>query len=70
LLRKAKRINSNVRARYATFAGRQANRADYIKYLTTNPFRVEMFERLITHIRGILRNEALVERDVLARGFF
>jgi hypothetical protein len=70
LLRKAKRINSNVRARYSTFAGRKANRAAYVKYLTANPFRVEMFERLVGHVRGILRNEAPVESDVLARGFF
>lgn len=70
LLRKAKRTNSNVRAKYAAFAGRQANRAAYQKYLTDNPFRVEVFERFINHIRDILRNEAPVESDVLARGFF
>lgn len=70
LLRKSKRVNSNVRSRYSNFAGRQANQASYVKYLTTNPFRVEVFERFISHIRGILRNEAPVERDVLARGFF
>ena len=70
LLRKAKRINSNVRAKYATFAGRQANRTNYSKYLTDNPFRVEVFERFVNHIRGILRNEAPVESDVLVRGYF
>ena len=70
LLRKAKRINSNVRAKYATFAGRQANRAAYQKYLSDNPFRVEVFERFVNHIRGILRNEAPVESDVLSRGYF
>ncbi len=70
LLRKAKRINTNVRSKYATFAGRQANRAAYVKYLTDNPFRVEVFERFVNHIRSILRNEAPVESDVLARGYF
>ncbi|QJW95369.1 Bpu10I family restriction endonuclease [Frigoriglobus tundricola] len=70
LLRKAKRLNSNVRAKYANFAGRKANRANYLKHLTDNPFRVEVFERFINHIRGILRNEAPVESDVLARGYF
>ena len=70
LLRKAKRINSNVRKKYATFAGRQANRAAYVKHLAANPFRVEVFERFVGHIRGILRNDAPVESDVLARGFF
>ncbi|HKI34883.1 MAG TPA: Bpu10I family restriction endonuclease [Gemmataceae bacterium] len=70
LLRKAKRINSNVRAKYATYAGRQANRAAYQTYLTDNPFRPEVFKRFVDHIRGILRNEAPVESDVLARGYF
>ncbi len=70
LLRKAKRISSNVRAKYATFAGRQANRVGYVKYLADNPFRVEVFERFINHIRSILRDEAPVESDVLTRGYF
>jgi hypothetical protein len=70
LLRKAKRLNSNVRAKYSTFAGRKASRVAYAKYLTDNGFRAEVFERFINHIRGILRNEAPVESDVLARGYF
>ncbi len=70
LLRKAKRINSNVRAKYATYAGRKANRAAYRKYLTDNPFRADVFERFIGHIRSILRNEVPVESDVLSRGYF
>jgi hypothetical protein len=70
LLRKAKRVNSNMRSKYSTFAGRKAKHAAYVKYLTDNPFRVEVFERFVNHIRGILRNEAPVESDVLARGYF
>jgi hypothetical protein len=70
LLRKGKRINSNVRKNYATHAGRQAHRASYTKYLRDNPFRPEVFERFVNHIRGILRKEAPVESDVLARGYF
>lgn len=70
LLRKAKRLNSNLRAKYATYKGRKANRAAYLKYLTDNPFRAEVLGRFVNHIRNILRNEAPVESDVLARGYF
>ena len=36
---------------------------------TTDPNdRVEVFERFVNHIRGILRNEAPVKSDVMARG--
>jgi hypothetical protein len=70
ILRKAKRINSNVRSKYSTYAGRRANRVAYVKYLTDHPFQVDVFVRVIDHIRSILRNEAPVEGDVLARGYF
>ena len=58
LLRKAKRLNSNVRKNYASFAGRQANRFAYRQYFTSNPFQPEVIERFVNHIRGILRSEA------------
>jgi hypothetical protein len=70
LLRKAKRLSANVRKNYSTFRGRQKNRAAHQKHLLANPFRTEIFERFVGHVRGLLRNEAPVERDVLSRGYF
>jgi Bpu10I restriction endonuclease len=67
---KGKRINSNVRKNYATFAGRQKNRAKYRQYLVDHPFNPNSFERFVGHIRGLLLNEAPVEKDVLNRGYF
>lgn len=70
ILRKAKRISSNMRNQFDTFAGRQAKRAFYYQYLKDNPFRVEMFERFINHIRKLLNHEELIENDILSLGYF
>jgi len=70
VLRKAKRLNSNVRSRYGSAAGRSRERENYIQFLSQNPFCVEVFERLINHISRALRNEDPDEADVLGRGYF
>lgn len=70
ILRKAKRINSNVRSAYSSFTGRQENRESYINYLRTHPFRPEVYERFVSHIRKLFTNEVLVEDDVLKLGYF
>ena len=70
ILRKAKRLNSNVRKEFDTYARRQAKRADYIKYLEANPIALEMVQRFVDHIRKLIANEIPVERDVLKQGFF
>ncbi len=70
ILRKAKRMNSNVRSRYSTAAGRQGARAAYVQFLQNNPFRLEMFQRLIRHIQELILNEQPVEQSVLDTGYF
>ncbi len=70
LLRKAKRINSNVRAAYATASNRKLKRQQYVEYLQANPFSVDMFKRFASHIEKLIKNETPDERDVLAHGYF
>lgn len=70
ILRKAKRLSSNVRKEFDTHARRQAKRTDYIKYLESNPIAIEMVQRFVEHIRKLIGNETPVERDVLKQGFF
>lgn len=50
IVRKAKRISSNVRKEFSTFAGRQANREWYTEYLTNNPYSASVFKRFVDHI--------------------
>lgn len=65
ILRKAKRISSNIRKEFSKFKGRQKRRDFYIERLTKHPFRLEMFERFIENIRTLMTNEELEEKDVL-----
>lgn len=70
ILRKAKRVSSNVRAKYSTFEGRQSNRSEYVSYLNDNPYASEVFLRFVEHILAQFNNETLVEEDVLNYGYF
>lgn len=70
IVRKAKRISSNVRKEFSTFEGRQANREWYVDYLMKNPYSVDMFKRFIDHIFSQMRNEDLIEENVLDLGYF
>lgn len=70
ILRKAKRISSNIRSSFSTFAGRQAAMSTYIQYLKEHPYRVEVFERFVNSIRSLLKTEVLDEETVLERGYF
>lgn len=70
ILRKAKRMNSNVRANFSTAASRRTRRAAYVAFLEANPFRVEMFARFLDHVRELIRNEQPEETSVLATGYF
>lgn len=70
LLRKAKRINANIRGSFSTYKGRQEAKASYITFLQNNPYRREVFELFLGYIRQLLSNELLDEETVLDRGYF
>ena len=71
VLRKAKRMGSNVRAEFSTAAGRAKHREAYISYRTKNALKVECFSRFLHHL-----NECFPEKEddaedvVLERGYF
>ena len=70
IVRKAKRISSNIRKEFSTYAGRQTNRAWYIHYLTRNPYSADIFKRFVEHIFSQMKNEDLIEESVLDLGYF
>lgn len=70
IMRKAKRISSNIRKSFNTYSGRQALREWYANYLTVHPYDWKMFKRFIEHIISQMRNEDLVEESVLEVGYF
>ncbi len=70
LLRKARRIGSQVRRHYATYAGRQKVREEYAKHLKENPFSSDVFARFVRHIETVLNDQGPDERNVLNGGYF
>ena len=70
ILRKAKRVNSNIRKAYSSSDGRKDSRDAYVKYLQDHPFSTDMFSRFIEHIARLMKNEDLIEDNVLDNGYF
>ncbi len=68
VLRKAKRLPSNVRQEYNLYANRKKNRSFYEDYLRKNPFSSDTFMRFLSHIERQLRDDT--EEKVLERGYF
>ena len=68
VLRKAKRLPSDVRREFSTAPGRQENRERFAQYLETHPFSTEVFLRFVEHVRGVIEEEP--ENDVITRGYF
>ena len=70
IVRKAKRISSNIRKSFSTYAGRQRSREWYTTFLRSNPYAPDMFKRFIEHIISQMQNEDLIEESVLELGYF
>jgi hypothetical protein len=71
VLRKAKRLPSDVRAEFSTTEGRRRSRAEYKKFLSANPLRPECFERFLWHLNDCFpEKEEDAEDVVLGRGYF
>jgi hypothetical protein len=70
VMRRAKRLASNVRANFSTADGRKANRADYAKFLLDHPIDVGCIRRIIDHIKECFPEQEPGENLVLQRGYF
>ncbi len=70
LILRGKRLGSQIRRHYGSSEGRQQYRDDYAEYLSTNPFRTQVFRRFINHVAGVFSDDEPIEEDVLDRGYF
>lgn len=70
ILRKAKRLSSNIRSAFSTVEGRNKNKDDFINHLDNHPFASEVFMRFLSEIEGMIGKDELDEDDVLSRGYF
>ena len=70
ILRKAKRLPSNIRSAYTSVKGRQQNRETFVKYLDDYPFAPSVFIRFLSEIERMIGHDELDEQDVLSKGYF
>lgn len=70
IVRKAKRVSSNIRKEFSTRTGRNKWRDWYVKYLNDNPYSADIFKRFVNHVISQMSNEELIEESVLEVGYF
>ena len=70
ILRKAKRLSSNVRSAFSTAQGRKKNRNHFVNHLDDNSFAPAVFMRFLSEIEKMIGKDELDEKDVLSRGYF
>ncbi len=71
VLRRTKRLASNVRSNFSTAQGRQRARQAYKNFLYDNPLHLGCFERFLHHLNECFPEEGEDDADtVLTRGYF
>jgi len=71
VLRKSKRISSNVRSAFSTAQGRLAAQDDHSQFLKDHPLDVECFKRFRDHLTDCFPvQDGNGEQKALARGYF
>ena len=68
VLRKAKRLASDVRSNFSSLAGRKAYSNQYAEHLHNNPIREDVVGRFMEHARDII--EPATNEDALSKGYF
>ena len=71
VLRKSKRLGSNVRSNFSTNHGRLESREMFEKFLDEHPLALDGFRRFIFHLNECFPSEEHDAEDViLQRGYF
>ncbi len=70
VLRKAKRLASNVRREFSTVKGRGEARSDYVKYLRRHPYSSDAFGLLVREVEDMIGDGTEEDEVVLGRGWF
>ena len=70
IVRKAKRMNSNVRQEYRTASDRKAHRSEYLEFLDGSKYHADVFQRMIDKIQAMAEDTDPSAGKVLSRGYF
>jgi len=68
ILRKSRRLESNIREKFNTAKGREQNRDIFLSNLREHPLAIDVFLRFIEHVRKLIIDDE--EDNILTRGYF
>lgn len=70
IVRKAKRMSSNVRQEYLTAKARKKKRAEYVDFIESSGYHPDVFQRMIDKIKTLMNDFDPQIGDVLKQGHF
>ncbi len=70
IVRKAKRMSSNMRQRYRNAEERRRHRDEYVSFLTNSRYYADVFQRIVDKVQSVFDEGNLVEDQVLQQGHF
>lgn len=70
IVRKTKRMASNIRQEYRTPEERRLHRQEYVDFLDSSKYYPDVFQRMINKIQALIDDTSPCLRDVLNRGHF
>jgi hypothetical protein len=70
IVRKAKRMSSNIRQEYLTANARKKKRAEYVAFIDSSEYYPDVFQRMIDKIKTVLDDTDPQIRNVLKQGHF
>lgn len=70
IVRKAKRISSNVRQEYRTAKDRRTHRSEYVEFMKSAKYHADVFQRMIDKIQTMVDDTDPTSGNVLERGYF
>ena len=70
IVRKTKRMSSNIRQEYRTPEARQRRRQEYIEFLDSSKYYPDVFQRMINKIQALIDDTSPSMENVLNQGHF
>lgn len=70
IVRKTKRMSSNVRQEYRSAEDRKAHRNEYVQFLESSQYHADVFQRMIDKIQRMAADTDPAVENVLTRGYF
>ena len=70
IVRKTKRMSSNIRQRYRNAEERRRHRGEYVSFLARSNYYADVFQRMVDKVQSVVNEGNLIEDEVLEQGHF